>query len=219
LWLRWTLLCAAGEIIGIGVAAGAIALLLATLGEPTTAAKKAVTIVVAVAAGALEGFAVGYFQWAGLRLQLPSIPRRDWVKASVIAAATGWLLGMAPSTFFFGQENTGDSSSGPPNLVSILLAIPLGVGAGALFGTAQWVVLRRHAANAATWITANALGWPIAMVWIFMAASLPPDGTSAALLTLAGVSAGLFSGLTVGAVTGYFLLRLVPNTADHRGFC
>lgn len=211
LWLRWTLLCAAGEIIGIGVAAGTVALLLATLGEPTTIARRVVIIAVAVAAGAIEGLAVGHFQWLGLRQQIPAVPKRAWVTASIAVAALGWFLGMTPSVFFFGQESDGDSS-GPPTAIAILLAIPLGLMMGALFGGGQWYVLRRYALHARRWILGNALGWSLAFIWIFLAATLIPEGMSVALIALAGVGAGLFSGLSVGSVTGAVLLQLRPKS-------
>jgi len=210
LWRDWTASCAAGEVIGIGVAGAAAGLLASTMGEPFTWADSALVLAVMVVAGALEGLALGSFQWRVLREQLPSVRARSWIGAAAAVAAFGWLIAMLPSTVFAPETWASGPTLEPPFGVTLALVLVFGLAVGSLFGAAQWIVLRRHARNARKWILANALGWSAGLPWIYLAASVPTVETPPALKILLAVAAGAAGGLSMGAVTGAFLSRLSP---------
>lgn len=96
-WFRWTLNCAAGEILGIAVAAGLAGGVLMRLGEPQSWVERVGFLLLMLGAGALEGYAVGWFQWRVLRERF-AVPKADWIGATVSVAVLSWLLGMLPST-------------------------------------------------------------------------------------------------------------------------
>lgn len=91
------------------------------------------------------------------------------------------------------------------------MALAMGLMLGAVFGFGQWLVLRRHANHSARWITANALGWALAMLLIFAAASVPGQHTAVGLLWGIYITAGLLAGLSVGIITGLFFKHIPPR--------
>lgn len=100
--------------------------------------------------------------------------------------------------------------------LTALLAASFGLVAGAVFGGAQWLALRRHAQKAGWWLIGNALGWAAALVWTYLAASLIPPGLPLAVVVTTGGAAGLLAGLPVGVITGFFLLRLQDAPAQRQ---
>lgn len=207
-WCRWTLSCAAGEILGIGAAGGMAGVVLATIGEPASGLERLANLLLMMLAGALEGYLVGFFQWRVLRQRL-GVPGRSWITATATVAVLGWFVGMLFPTFA-PNPAPGAPSFEPTPLQVTLLAAGFGLGIGTVFGLGQWLVLRYYAYQAGSWILANALGWGLAMVWIYLAASFPPAGATVWQLVLMGSLAGLMSGLSIGTITGWFLLRLRP---------
>lgn len=210
-WWAWTLSCAAGEILGIGVAAGIAVTTTMWLGEPTGLSLKLLVLAAMIAAGALEGLAIGFLQWRVLRRKLPAITARTWISSTVTVAMLGWFLGMLPPTL---QSSPQTAAAQPPEFSPAQtagLALGFGLAVRAVFGFAQWVVLRRYARRAGRWVVGNALGWGAVLPWIFLAASLPQPGPALPLILPLGASAGLLSGLSIGAVTGTFLLGIEPK--------
>jgi hypothetical protein len=57
---------------------------------------------------------------------------------------------------------------------------------------------------------------PIAFVILFLASSLPTEATAAGVVVLLGALAGLLAGLSVGAVTGWFLLSLRASSGESQ---
>jgi hypothetical protein len=90
----------------------------------------------------------------------------------------------------------------------VLMSAGMGAGAGLVFGFAQWLMLRRHAAHSAHWMLSNMGGWAVAMAWIFLAASWPGSSAPKAIVVLGGLAGGALGGLSIGAVTGISLIRL-----------
>lgn len=207
---RWLLACTAGELLGIGAAAGVALTVAAALGEPGSLGGRLLVLLAMVLAGVLEGTLVGGFQWRVLRRRFPHVRARAWVGATVAVAALGWFVGMLPPTFFMGPE-AGARPASEPGLAQVaVLAAGFGLVAGAAFGGGQWWVLRRHAARAGWWVAANALGWAVGMPCIFLAASLPEAGTARALTVLLGAAGGVLAGFCVAVPTGAVLVRLRP---------
>jgi hypothetical protein len=176
-WRKWTQHCAAGELLGIGVAGGIAFVVNQTLGEPVSLLEKGIVLGSMVLAGAIEGTLLGWFQWRVLKERIPLLPAREWIEWTVAIAMLGWLLGTLPSLFWI--EAPADQASAP-EISPVLLAlgsIAMGLGLGALFGGFQWMALRKYVTGAGRWIVANALGWgpsalpsPSSSVWELSAA-------------------------------------------------
>jgi hypothetical protein len=77
-------------------------------------------------------------------------------------------------------------------------------------GGAQAWALRGVVEFPQRWLTANVLGWLAGLPWTFVLPALLPDGTPVTYWVITFVIAGVLMGLTAGAVTGAFLLRLGP---------
>jgi hypothetical protein len=203
---RWTAACVTGEVIGIGTAAAVVT----TLDSPIW------TWLGAIAAGAVEGFALGGLQWLALRRKLTALPARRWIGATVALAVTGWAAGMLPSTL--AGENTGGSAGGAPAAWLIaLLAVAGGLGAGAAVGAVQAWAMRGYATGRRGWVAVNAVGWTLALCWIFLFAALPAADWPWWTVAGSGLLAGAASGITVGVVTGMWLPRLRPAAPDGVG--
>jgi uncharacterized integral membrane protein len=211
-WLKWTIFCALGELLGIGIAGGIAFVVNTTIGEPETFLTKLLVLLVMLLAGCIEGFLLGTFQWHVLQERFRKIPKREWVFYTVLVAVIGWFLGMLPSLFIISgntnsvQDTTTIDFEHP--LLLALLSVASGLVLGAVFGLFQWFVLKKYVHKAYKWITANALGWGLGLGWIYLFASFPNENTSLIFNILTGISGGLLAGLSVGAVTGAFLLRL-----------
>ena len=203
-WPRWIAHCGVGEMIGVAVVACAATALNQSLGEPEALAGRVLVLAVMVAAGAVEGLSLGYFQWRAMRAHLPELPPARWIGVTALAAAGGWLLGMLPSTLL----QSGAVLMEPVVSDRFFVVLLLGLVTGTVFGAAQAWVLRPFVPHAARWIAANALGWSVAMLWIFLAASLPDESTPALTTLGLGAAGGLVAGLCLGAITGRWLPRL-----------
>jgi NAD(P)-dependent dehydrogenase (short-subunit alcohol dehydrogenase family) len=210
---RWILACAAGELVGIGVAACAALAIGALIGEPRSLGGRLVTLAIFAAVGAVEGTALAAFQWRVLRTRLPRLRAAEWVGVTVALAVAGWIAGMTPS-LFMSQEGTVQEEPGLG--VVLLLAAIAGAAAGLCFGGAQWFILRRHAQRAGRWIWIHAPAWALAMSAIFLGASMPGSGSSRAFIALTGAMGGVLGGLALGAVTGLVARELQPWVDEQR---
>ena len=209
LWRRWTLWCGLGELAGFGAAGLAALLLMRFVGEPQTGGARLLTWLGMVAGGAAEGSALAAAQWHVLRGRFPALRWRAWWGPTTAAAVVGWGLGMLPSLLRApAAASAGEGGGQPPLLQAGLLVAAGGALAGAMFGTFQLLALRHHAQRAARWVPANALGWSVGMLWLFLGASLPGASTPPLLVALSGLGFGALGGLSVGALTGLTLVRL-----------
>lgn len=212
---RWILSCAAGEVIGITAAAAIAVGTRVMLGEPHDVATAAVVVAAAVAGGVVEGLAVGLLQWRVLRLVVPAIRARAWVGATVAVTSLLWFLAMVLVTIvaLVGSGSTPQAEAadvGPPLVLGVGAGIAGGALAGAAFGFAQWLVLRRHAGPTRGWIGANALGWAVALGWIMIAATSPTPATALPVVVAGGALGGLAAGISVGIATGWWFVKLRP---------
>lgn len=195
-WLAWCLAMMAGELVGFGFAGA--------LGWSATLAlgEGAVATLVIVAAGAVEGVCIGLAQGLVLRRALPDASLARWTFLTALAATLAWAAGMS-----LGGRAPVDAWWFPVAAIGFLLAI------GALMGLAQWFELRRHVRQAARWIAANALVWPLGLVPTYLVSSLMDAATPAALV-IAGVAlAGAAMGIIVGGGTGWQMQRLARHPA------
>ncbi|AQG78908.1 hypothetical protein [Spirosoma montaniterrae] len=212
-WQRWAVHCALGEVLGIGTA-GAIAYAVnQAIGEPEQLGDKFTVLGCMLLAGAIEGSVLGWLQWRVLRERIPQLTATEWVGLTVAIAVLGWFLGMLPSLFFIDATPSNQPAETAIDLESPLMFAALSIGTGlllgALFGLFQWISLRKYVRQSGMWILANALGWGLGLGWIYVAASLPTAQTPFALTVVCGAVGGILAGLSVGIVTGWFLLRLL----------
>ncbi len=212
LWQKWTICCASGELLGIGIAGGIAFLVNTYVGEPVSFSSKVIVLSMMMLAGFIEGYILAQFQWYALKDKFKKLPRKQWTFNTVLVAVLGWFLGMLPSLFFIhsGDSTTSNAASfdfeNP--FVFTTLCLSAGLLLGSIFGFFQWLVLRKYALHSHAWIIANATGWGLGMIWIYVCASLPNDETSLPLHILSGISGGLLAGLSVGAITGRTLIIL-----------
>lgn len=211
LWLKWTIYCAFGELIGIGIASLVAFGANTIIGEPQNLQMKFLVLLCMLIAGFLEGLLLGFFQWKALKDKLPSIPKKEWIFYTVLVAVIGWFLGMLPSLFFI-PANSLNNNEQPINfdnpLIFAVLSVGTGLLLGAIFGLFQWFALKKYVIKSYQWIIANSLGWGIGLGWIYLFASLPNESSHVAMNVFFGIIGGLLAGLSVGGVTGLFLIKL-----------
>jgi NAD(P)-dependent dehydrogenase (short-subunit alcohol dehydrogenase family) len=210
---RWTVACAAGELVGIGVAAGVALMTHALIGEPQSLSGRLLTLASFAAVGAVEGTALAAFQWRVLRTRLPRLRAGEWIGVTVAVAVTGWIVGMMPSLLIAHPAAT---TPEPGLEVVLFIAAIAGAGAGLCFGAAQWFILRRHAEHSGRWIWIHVPAWGLAMSAIFLGASLPDSDSSGWFIALAGATGGALGGLVLGAVTGLVARELRPWVDEQR---
>ncbi len=203
LWLEWICANAAGEVIGLSIAAavavGVVRAIETTVGAATMAA-------VIIAAGTLEGIIVGIAQWAVLRRYLRNMKWQVWTAVTAIGAFVSWTLGMLPSTLMNDEADTTPMAE-ISDVVKYGLAAIMGLVLGLVLGTPQWLALRRHVQRAGWWVLANAAAWAVAMPVVFVGASSSPSGVAGLIVT--GILTGASAGAVAGAIHGAILTRIV----------
>jgi len=216
LWLRWIVANALAEMVGLGLTLAITAAFFASQSGPQTVGGILLSFAVAVGSGAIEATLVGLVQWGVLRPWFPSVSRFAWWRGTLIGALIAYVLGYLPSTLMdlgaSASQVPAAAAAEPPQWVTLLLAAGLGLVGGALLSFAQGLALRGKARRAGSWIPANMLAWMLGMPLIFwgidLAFKLPAVWQS--VLLMAGVL--LLAGAAVGAVHGWFLTRMVPES-------
>ena len=165
-----------------------------------------------VAAGLVEGTALGFAQALTLRRALPRLRVRWYVAATVLVAGLGWAAGSVPSILSARAtvESSAAADSGPAWWLMLLGGAGLGLAMGVLLGIGQALALRREARKPWRWVTANAIAWTPAMAVLMLGASLPGESWGIPLVVawaavvggLAGGILGLVLSLRVGSLGG-----------------
>ncbi|MEU7143945.1 hypothetical protein ABZ942_31190 [Nocardia sp. NPDC046473] len=195
LWRRWCTSVTLGELLGF--AAPAVVGALVRDAAPATAA------VALLAAGAVEGTVLGWFQARVLRSVVPGLRSGAWILATAIGAVLAWSIGVIPVL-------AGDSLGNWPPAVLIPAAVVGGTVILLSIGVTQWSVLRHRLNHAGQWIWATALAWSAGLL-AFTAFTTPlwQPGQSTLLVTAIGIGGGLLMAATMAAITGAFLLRIL----------
>ena len=153
-----------------------------------------------VAAGLVEGVALGSAQAAVLARLLPRFRRRRYLLVTVLAAGLGWAGGSLPEVL------TDDVNAAPPPVALVVLGgAGIGLVAGTVLGVAQAFGVRGAVTDPGRWVLANVLAWPGAMALIFAGAGLPAEGWPVWAVLATGAVSGVTAGAALGAVTGRFL--------------
>jgi hypothetical protein len=206
------------ETVGLGAAFGIGAILFPYLSAPGILIALA-TVAAAVLAGTLiEGTVVGTAQWLVLRGPFPAMRWRAWVLATAVGAFIAWASGMLPTTLLSaGSDVGGGPAPYEPSAAMVYgLAALMGLVAGAILGTPQWLVLRRHVRRAAIWILANALAWVPGMVLAFVAADFIFSAGIGMITIVLAIATLMAIGAVVGAIHGLALVWLTRRTYDGR---
>lgn len=212
LWKRWTINCTIGELLGIACAGGIAFLVNSIIGDPIDIGSKIIVLIAMMFAGLVEGAVLGYFQWKVLVTKFPKMSQKEWLFFTILVGVLGWFLGMLPSLFLIPESSYESGANGSINYSSpfiyAILSISMGLILGAIFGLFQWFSLRKYAVNAYQWIIANALGWGLGLGWIYIFASIPDEKSTLLFNIIMGVCGGSFAGLSVGMITGFYLVKL-----------
>ncbi|HEX6311358.1 MAG TPA: hypothetical protein VF152_06995 [Acidimicrobiia bacterium] len=192
---RWTLAFLVGELVGF-VPPAVTGASLAAAGVSDAALVVGLTV-----AGLLEGAALGAAQAWVLARSAPAVDRRAWVLATTAAAGFAWFVGMSGGAL-------AGSAVAPPAVLAAVLA-PAWVAALLSMGYAQWLVLRRTVPASGRWVWVTAGAWLLGVMIPVVALSAAPDGWPGWIHAVVGVLAAVAMGLTVGALTGRTLDRLL----------
>lgn len=170
----------------------------------------ALVLTALVAAGAMEGTVLGWSQAGVLRRVLPALSSRRWVAGTAAAGALAWLLGMLPSTF-------SESWSSWPGALVVATGAVLGLALLCSIGVAQWLELRRVLPRAGAWVAATAGAWCAGLL-AFTAVTSPlwHPGQSPWLIAAIGALGGLVMAVTMAALTGWALTRLLTRSGLSR---
>ena len=214
--IRWVVLCAAAEYLGIAAAALSFGVVAYTFGEPQAFSAKLGIWLLSAAAGVPEGFVLATLQSYGIR-QFFGIAhdRATLVVRTVAAAVAGWATGTFVPVFLpFETPAAAGPQQEPPLIATIAFAAVFGVLAGALFGWLQSAAfagrtLRRR------WILANTLGWMVGLPAIYVFAQFGGDFQSWAARIALWATGGLLAGASIGIATGLPLVRAVRRGATE----
>jgi hypothetical protein len=192
-----------GELVGF-VPPAVMGATLATVGASDVVLVFGLTL-----AGILEGLAIGVAQARVLACHAPNIDRRDWVVATAAAAGFAWFIGMGAGALI-------GADVAPPALLAVLL-VPAWGAALLAMGYAQWLVLRRRVPRSGRWVWVTAGAWLLGVTIPVVALSSAPNDWSGWVHAGIGVIAAVAMGLTVGALTGRTLERLLRSQETPRG--
>jgi hypothetical protein len=213
LWTRWTLANALGEMFGLGLTFAITALVFTKFDSQRTITSILLSFALAVASGGIEATIVGLAQWWAMHLWFPFLGKFVWWRATFIGALVAYVLGYLPSTLMDMGEATASSAPmvEPPQWIILLLAAGLGVVGGAVLSFAQWLAFRGEVRGSGVWIPANMLAWAFGMPIIFWGIDLAFK-MSAVWQSILWMTGMLFlSGAVVGAIHGWFLVKLADR--------
>jgi hypothetical protein len=114
-------------------------------------------VFIALVGAAVQAFVVGRWQWRILRLRIPGLPRRRWVRATFAPAVIVWLLTIAPDAADTLADG-GDTLSAFRN--GFVQALVL----GPLIGLSQATALRSYTSRWMWWFAANVTTWLLGAV-------------------------------------------------------
>lgn len=191
-WIGWVGLA---EVAGFS--APALAAVLVTDDRPV------VIIGSAVAAGAVEGLALGAGQVHVLRTVVPAVDGRRWVLLTGLAAAAAWSLAMTPFILV-------DRWDGWPLAVQVLAGLAVVAALLSAIGLAQWTELRHHLPRAGWWVAATAAAWAVGLIaFTVVTTPLWHEGQRPGLVLAIGMLGALAMAGAMAATTGLALRRLL----------
>lgn len=199
---RWIAAMLAGEAVGFAAAMmvgrGVVQLI---GGEPQGGiAADLFTIGLASLAGAIEGACLGLAQWSVLRRQIPRLPARAWLLATMAGGAMAWALGMTAGAHGPAQV--------PAAWVVVLVVLGSGLVLGAVLGAFQGLALRRYTRDAGRWVGASALGWCVGLMFAYAGVALTPGPGLGLFNVVVMVTSGAAMAVAPALATGLVLRDL-----------
>jgi hypothetical protein len=159
----------------------------------------------------MEGSLLGWAQSRVLRTAIPALDGRAWIVRTALAAMVAWAVGMVPSTWW-------DELTRLPGVLTAVLATGGGLVLLASIGVAQWTVLRRHVSRSTRWIWWTAGAWLAGLgIFVLVATPLWQPGQGPVTVAAIGLLGGALMALTVAAITGWGLLRLLAGAGRPGG--
>jgi hypothetical protein len=141
--------------------------------------------------GAVIGISVGMMQWLVLRRRMSGAGW--WILVTIVGFAIGKFV----------ADAIGQALSGAVGLVLSGAAI------GTALGIAQWLILRRHVAQAGWWALASILAWAVGWAIINLVNEAADGPTSTAYLI------GATGAAAAGVITGVSLVWLLRERHDY----
>jgi hypothetical protein len=207
---RWMIGCSLAEAVGMLAAAAAARGADAVLVH-RTAPHVVWAVGLIVAAGMVEGTALGLVQAGLLRSRMPGLLRVRYVIVTVVVAGLGWAAGSLPSL-----SPGGVASGEPPRWLLVASGVGAGVALGAVLGLAQGLVLRAAGVKWRTWVVASAVAWAGAFAWLMVGASIPDASWPVAVVLVWAAATGAVAGAALGAVLGWFVPSLLGAGPRNR---
>ena len=192
---RWTRAFLLGELVGF-IPPAVVGTTLGSAGASDAAMVTGLTL-----AGSLEGAAIGYAQSRVLARYVPALDGRAWIRATAVAAAFAWFVGMSGPALFSAEVL-------PVGLV-LAIMIPAWTCGLLAMGYLQWRVLRTCIPGSARWVPVTAGAWLIGVMIPVAALSVVPNGSAPWVMVTVAIIAAVAMGVAVGALTGGTLAGLV----------
>jgi hypothetical protein len=159
---RWVVWSTAGELAGFVAPA--------VVGVCTVSWSPWAGVPALVAAGFLEGLLLGASQAAALSLELTQLRRRRFALNTGCAAAFGYVMGLAPSSW-------GAVLLLLPTWAVAAVGAVMGVALLSSIGFAQWLELRHQRAGVLWWVAGTALGWLAGLAALRTCAHIGNEGS------------------------------------------
>jgi hypothetical protein len=215
-FIRWMLLCAGAELLGIASAATWYGGVHATLGEPEPLMLRLVAWLLMSLAAIPEGLILGGLQAIGVKVFIPAASARRWILATIFVGLLGWGIGTFIPMFIV-TETPGAAAPDPTSELAGVMIFAAGFGLliGAVFGAAQAWGLPRGGGRRWSWTIANAVGWAVALPMIYGAANIATEVPRWAAKLAIWAAGGCVAGLLIGIVTGVALLLMKGAEPRH----
>ena len=198
-WYKWMLNFSFGELLGIGAAAIIGRLLFIEFSNTLVSSSFNLTLVILILAGAAEGVIIGYIQWKSLSKLVTHFKPILWITVTAISTIAGWLMVLPPAVVFISFLS---KISLINSYYSIFYTALVGMAFGGLIGIPQFFLIKKFYRNAIVWVRANAVGWTLSFVIMYITLSLFAKDTSFVLGVVLIITACILSGLVQGIVTG-----------------
>jgi hypothetical protein len=163
----------------------------------------------ALAVGTFLGAMIGASQWRVLRIVVPGVRAWAWTIATAAASLLLWALVFMPEVAAGGVPVVDPAPWQETfSLSSLAVGGCYGAVLGGVFGSVQWIALRKHVRHAFWWIVGASGAGALALPLGYIAATYAQMQTSYVRFWIAGgFSAALIAALCA-CVTGTALLHL-----------
>jgi len=161
--------------------------------------------VLLVAAGGVEGACLGTGQALALNATGINLPQRRWIAATALGAMIAWAIGLLPSTL---------PAPAWDDPVVLSSAIALGTLLLLAMPALQAAVLAYAGRPAWSWLGISAIAWLTGLLWTLAPMPLVDESAPPLLVLAAFGAAGVLMALTVAAITGSWVVRVVKDTSS-----